>query len=105
MLALARYSRRVIADLVAANRAEPREQRGLAAVGAQLANRLRERHVHDLFDGVGILAEPGAREAIEAREEPVEELGERLRVVREHSLHEPSVVEWVGHQHVRVLCR
>src|SRR5690349_10682358 len=44
-----RDARAMLGDLVAANRAEPGEQRRLATVARELADGLRQRHLDDLF--------------------------------------------------------
>ena len=82
----------VIGDLAATDLAEPGEERGLAAVVAQLAHRLDQRGLHHVLGGVLVAVEARQRESIDAREIRGEELAERELVACEHPLHPIPIV-------------
>ena len=66
----------VRADLVPAERAQPRKEGGFASVGRELGQGLAERELNDIRGGVDVVTRPRRGKAIEPRRIVVEELVE-----------------------------
>ena len=97
MLPLTRRALAMVRDLVAADRAEPREEGRLAPIRAELAHRLRQSHLHDFLRSVRVVREPRPSKPVQAREIAVEERGEGLAIVCQQALYQAPVFELVGH--------
>ena len=102
VLPLAGDALAMVGDLMAADRAKPCEKGGFAPVRAELANGLRQRHLHDLLRRVRVIVETRPSKAVEPRKIAVEERVESLAIVRQQALDEASVFELVGHSESRL---
>src|SRR5690606_36364572 len=92
LFALALPHAQVIHDLPAADLADPGEQRRIAPVGSETADRLRQRRLYDFLRCFGVGAQAGQRKAIDAREIVVEERVEGALISREHPSYQVSFV-------------
>ena len=71
--------------------AEPGEERGLAAEGAELADGLADRRLRDVAGRVPIEADPHERESVQDRIGGIEELLKRRLVAAQHTSDELEV--------------
>src|SRR5262245_2222967 len=78
-------------QLVPAERAQPREERGLATERAELADGLADRRLRDVAGGVAIEAETHERKAIQDGIRRIEELLECGLVAAQYPPHELKV--------------
>src|SRR4051812_3421193 len=94
MLGLARRLALHVDQLVAADLAQPGEQRGLAPEAVEVANRLDERGLHQILDGRGWERSATRGKGGEPSRVGCEERIECARVACQHPRDEPPIF-WI----------
>ena len=82
-----------VGEFVTADRAQPGEQRGFAAVGVQLLDGAGQRALDHVAGHVGVVGQSSRRESIEPREVVIEKPAERALVAGEQPFCEPFVLQ------------